>query len=375
MSNLTTKDFTTLVRDQVAAIQGASASLVDLTIGSILRSITEANASIALWIQGLILKLLATTRAATSSGADLDSWCGDYGLTRLAAVAATGNVTFARFTAAGQVVIPVGATSQTDDGSQKFAVVADTANANYSASLGGYILAAASLSVIVPVQASVAGAAGNAQAGQINTITQAIPGVDTVTNAAAFTNGADAESDSAYRERFVAFINSLSKATKSAIGYAITSLQQGAAYKLIENETYAGAADNGYFYVVVDDGTGTPSAGFLSSVNNAVDAYRGFTIRFGIYAPVVVSANVVMTITTAAGYDHAATVATVTTAISDYLSTLEIGETLSYTRLAQVAYDAADGITNVSGVTLNGGTSDLSATNKQIIKPGTITVS
>lgn len=375
MANLTQQSFTDLVRNMVTAIQGTASALVDISVGSILRTVVEANAAVILWLQGLILQLLAVTRAATSSGADLDSWCADYGFTRLPASYASGSVTFARFTASQQAVVPVGATIQTADGSQSYTVTADAANPAYSPSAGGYVMSAGTGSVSVPVIAQASGAAANAQIGTINTITQAMPGVDTVTNAAAFTNGADAESDSAFRARFVAYIASLSKATKNAIGYAITALQQNVAYVLVENQSYAGAAQLGYFYVVVDDGTGTPSAGFLSSVNNAIDAVRPFTSTFGVYAPVVVTAAVGMTCTIASGYDAAATKAAVQAALTNYINSLAIGQTLTYSRLAQLAYDASPGVTNVTSVTLNAGTADLTATNHQIIKAGTITVS
>jgi uncharacterized phage protein gp47/JayE len=371
---MTTQDFTTLVRNQVTAIQGAAKSLVDLTVGSILRSVVEANAAVVLWLQGLILQLLSVTRAATSSGADLDSWVGDYGVTRLPGTAASGQVTFSRFTTTQQVVVPVGATVQNGDGSQQFAVTLDTTNPAYNASLGGYVLAIGISSINVPVAASTVGVGGNVSAGQINTITQALPGVDTVSNAAPFTNGANAESDSALRTRFIAFIGSLSKATKSAIGYAITSVQQGVSYVLVENQQYNGTTDYGYFYVVVDDGTGSPGSTFLTTVSNAIDAVRGASIRFGVFAPVLLTANVGMTITTATGYNHAATVALVSTALTNYINTLALGQGLSYSRLAQVAYDASPGVTNVTAVTLNSGTADLAATAQQIIKSGTLTI-
>src|SRR5260364_132780 len=122
---ISTKDFVTLVREQAAAIQGAARSLVDLTVGSILRAVIEANAAVTLWLQGLILHLLKTTRAATSTGADLDSWVEDYGLSRLPAVAATGYVTFSRFTPTQTALIPVGAKVQMANGVQHYAVVND----------------------------------------------------------------------------------------------------------------------------------------------------------------------------------------------------------------------------------------------------------
>lgn len=365
---VSTKSFFTLVQDQVAAIQGGARQLVDFTVGSILRAMVEANAAVVLWLQGLILQLLATTRAATSSASDLDSWVADYGLARLAAVAATGQVTFSRFTSTLQAVVPVGATIQTGDGTQSFTVSLDTTNPAYSAGQGGYVLAAGTASVAVKVSAVTAGAAANVSAGQISTITQAIPGVDTVTNASAFTNGSDAESDVALRTRFIAYIASLSKATKTAVGNAIAGVRAGLSYTVVENLNYAGASQPGYFYAVVDDGTGNPGSSLFTSVSNAIDLVRPLTSTFGVFAPVVVNAAVVMTITVQAGYDPIATKSLAVVAVKNYINALALGQTLAYSRIAQVAYDASPGIVNVTAVTLNSGTADLVATAQQVVK-------
>lgn len=371
---LSTKDFNSLVQEMVANVQGFAKVLVDLTIGSILRAVVEATGSVVMWLQGLILALLAITRAATSSGSDLDSWMADYGVTRLPANAATGSVTFSRFTPTQQAVVPVGAVVQTSDGSQQYTVNTDTTNPAYNASLGGYVIAAGVSSVAVSVAAVTAGTAANVIAGAISSLAQAIPYVDSVANALAFTNGVDAETDSNFRIRFVSYIQSLSKATKAAIGYAITSLQQGLTYSLLENQTYAGVAQMGNFVVIVDDGTGTPSGTLLSSVANAVDAVRPFTSTFDVHAPVVVNASVAMTCTIASGYDPVATKALVVTALKTYINALTLGQSLAYSRLSQIAYDASPGVTNVTGVTLNSGTSDLTATGLQVIKWLSVTV-
>jgi uncharacterized phage protein gp47/JayE len=369
---LNIKDFATIVSDQVTAIQATSARLIDTTIGSIIRSVTEANAAVVLWIQSLLIALLATTRASTSTGVDLDSWMADYSVTRLPAVAATGNVTFSRFTATNPATIPVGAMVQTGDGSQVFQVVADTTNIAYSN--GAYTLAAGVSSLAVKVQAVTAGVGNNVVIGAINTLATAISGVDTVTNAAAFTNGADAESDAALRARFVSYVASLSKGTKDAIGYAITSLQTGLTYTLVENQTYGGATDYGYFYVVVDDGTGTPGSTLLNSVANAIDRVRPVTSRFGVFAPVVQIANASMSATIASGYDAAATKLLVKNAVTNYINALGLGQPLVYTRLLQVAYNASPGVTNITGLLVNGGTADIAATAQQVVKAGTIGV-
>lgn len=372
---LNIKDFPTIVSDQVAAIQASSSSLISTAIGSIIRAVAEANAAVVLWLQGLIMALLATTRAATSTSADLDSWVNDYGVTRLPAVVATGQVTFARFTPTNAASIPVGATVQTADGTQVFSVIADTTNAAYSPTTSSYTIAAATASLAVKVQANVAGSAANVVIGGINTLSTAISGVDTVSNAAAFTNGADAETDAALRTRFIAFVASLSKATKQAVGYAITSLQTGLQYTLVENLQYPGTTDYGYFYVVVDDGTGAPGSTLLTSVANAVDAVRPVTSRFGVFAPVVVPTTTTMTATIAAGYDPTATKLLVKNAVANYINLLPLGTTLAYSRILQVAYDASPGVTNITALLVNGATADIAATPQQVVNSTSVTVS
>lgn len=362
------------VGNMVSAAQAKAKVLLDFTVGSVNLAIIESVAQVVIWLEGLILLLLAVTRAATSNGADLDSWMADYGLTRLAATSSTGQVTFSRFTPTYQAVIPVGTVIQTADGTQQFTVVADTTQTAYSATLGGYVIAAGINSAVATVQAINTGTVTNVLANTITTLTQAVQYVDTVTNANPFTNAVDTESDAAFRAQFVTYINSLSKATKSAVGNAVLAVQQGLSYVLVENQTYGGATQMGYFYVVVALNGTAPGSTLLNTIANAVDAVRPITSTFGVFAAVTVTANVAMTITTASNYTHATVASQVQAALQAYIATLSIGQTLSYTRLAQVAYDVSPGVTDVTAMTLNGGTSDLTATQQQLIVAGTMTV-
>lgn len=375
MASINIKSFAELVSDQVTAIQARTSKLVDFSIGSILRSLAESNAGVAMWIQQLIVKLLVTTRAATCSGEDLDSWMGDFGFLRLSAVQATGSVVFSRFTATNQALIPAGLMASTTDGSQTYSVMTDTDHGAWDAAQSGFVMAAGISSLVVPVRANTAGAAGNAQKGMICVITGSVPYVDTVTNTAILTNGKDAESDDDYRARFVLWIASLSKATKAAIGYAIASLQQGVTYTLTENQSYDNAVKPGYFYAVVDDGSGRPTRDFLDRAYMAIDAVRGFTIVFGVFPPVIVMADVALIITTNSQLNHASVVALVREAIERFLSRQALGQLLAYTQLVRVAYAASPLVTNVSSLTLNAGTADLPASVQEVIRPGIITVS
>lgn len=374
MATLNLKSFATIVRDQATAIQSKASSLVDFTIGSILRSVAESNAGVALWLQGLILQLLSVTRAATSTGTDLDSFVNDYGLTRLGATAASGSATFSRFTATSSALVPIGERVQTADFTQTFVVVLDTTNPAYDASQGGYLIPASTTSVTVPVQASNPSAASNVQANTVSVIVDSIIGVDTVNNASAFTGGTDGESDSALRVRFQDYLASLARGTVAAIGYAISSVQLGIVYSIIENVDHSLASDPGNLTIVIDDGTGTPPTSLIDAVYTAVDGYRAAGITFGVFAPMIVSANASMTVGVKSGYDSATVKGAVGQVVTNYLNTLSIGDGLTYTRLAQVAYDASPGVSTISNLLLNSGTSDISVTAIEVIKAGTVTV-
>ncbi|MGR2662491.1 baseplate J/gp47 family protein [Chromobacterium haemolyticum] len=373
--DLNIKDFPTLVRDQVTAIQARAAGLVDFSIGALTRAIVESNASVVQWIQQLIVNLLATTRAATSSGADLDSWMADFSFYRLSAVQATGLVTFSRFTATNSALILIGSVVASSDGSQQYSVTIDTTHTLYNATLNGYLVPSGTTSATVPVSANTAGSAGNAQVGTITVIVGSISGIDTVNNTNAFVNGVDQEGDDAFRRRFVLWISSLSKSTKAAIGSAIMSLQQGVSYTLTENKDINGATVAGYFTAVIDDGSGNPSSTFLSSAANAIEAVRPFTVTYGVFGPQIVTANVSMTLTVDSSVSKPTVVALVTTALQAYIAGLTLGQLLPFTQLAAVAYGASPYVQNVSSVTLNSGTADLAATSRQVIRSGTINVS
>ncbi len=371
---LSLQNFSTLVEGMAASVQGAAQSLLDLTVGSVLRAILEANASVALWLQWLIVQCLATTRLATSSGADCDSFGADFGFTRLPAVAAAGEVTFARFTPAIAAFIPVGTVVSTAANTQSFLVVGDPTNQAYEAASAGYTLAAGVASLNVAVVASAAGSAGNVQPGSVSLLGAAIAGVDTVVNGNAMTGGVDAESDVAFRARFGNFLGGLSRATDVAIGSAIAAIQQGLSYSISENVNQAGAAQMGFFVVTVDDGSGHPPPGLLGTVQQVVDAIRPVGTGFAVQAPVVMPANVALSIVTAPGASHVAAVAAVAGAIEGYIAGLPIGAALSYTRLAQLAYDASGTVINLSGLLLNGGVADVTPPMFGVVRAGTVAV-
>jgi uncharacterized phage protein gp47/JayE len=374
MANIQSQSFTTLVTNMVTAIQANATIALNLTVGSVLRAIVEAVAGMGLWLQAQIAYVLTITRAATSNGPDLDSYFNDFGLPRIGAVSAVGSLTFSRFSTVGSAVVLPNAPEQSADGTQNFFVTVDTTNPAWNPAAGGYLMSPGYGSVTVPAVAVTPGAAGNVLANTITVITQPISGVDTVANASAFTNGLDAESDAAYRARFVLFINSLSKAILTAIQFAIATVQQGIFRTLTENFAYNGTYQPGYFYAVIDDGSGAPPDSLVNAVGTAIEGVRGFTIQYGVFKTIVLTANVNMQVDVAPGYTANNVAANVSLALTNFINGLGLGNSLPYTQLAAIAYGVL-GVVNVMNVTLNSTLSDLDADNQHTIRSGTITVS
>jgi len=376
--------FTTLVQRFAAAALAQAGLLLDFSGGSIELALAQASSSVAIWIQWLIVLLLQQIRAATSTGSALDSWMADFMVTRLPATPATGQVTFSRFTPTAAALIPVGATVRTADGSQTFAVVADATQTYWNAAQNGYLIPASVASGNATVQATVAGTGGNVLAGMISLLASAIAGIDSVTNAAAFTNGMAAESDAALRSRFQNFLATRSRATVSAVEYAIQGVQQGLFYWVSENTAANGAYQLGNFLVVVDDGSGDPPTALLTAVQAAIDAVRPVGSTFAVLPPTVITATVTLTIaTTPASAKTATLLGQVQSAIASYINALPPGAPLPYSQIYRIAYAVGGAwvqgawvplITNITGYTLNGGTADIAGATGQSIKAGTVTV-
>lgn len=374
MASLNTWSFGTVVQNFATAAQAAASVLVDFEEGSINLAVGEALAGVVVWLQSLILLLLKTTRLSTSSGNDVDTFVEDFGLTRLPEVAADGQVLFSRFSPAFQAQISPGVTVTTQDGTQSYLVVADTTQSAWNAALNAYVIAPGVASCSATVVAVNTGTQGNVSANTITVIGSAIPFVDTVTNTQPFTSGENAETDTALKVRFVAYIASLSKATKPAIIAAVLALQVGATCTVIENQDYNGTYDPGSFFAVVDDGSGAPPSAFLSTAFNAIDAVRACGIRPAVFAVVGLPAGIAMQITVSPGYTAATVYTAVETALANYVQGLGQGVTLQWAYLPTIAYGIAGVSEVLTGWTINGGQADLVPTAQQRVTAGTMTV-
>ncbi|OYV37186.1 MAG: hypothetical protein B7Z81_06340, partial [Acidocella sp. 20-61-6] len=130
----------------------------------------------------------------------------------------------------------------------------------------------------------------------------------------------------------------------------------------------------GTFVVSIDDGSGATPSGTVTTVATAVNLVRPIGTTAVVQAASKLSANVTMTLTMQSGYSVSSAQAAVSLAITTYINSLSVAATLPYSILSKIAYDAYTGIANITGITLNSGTSDLTPTAAQVIRAGTITV-
>lgn len=366
---LPNKTFAQLVSDMVAAWSAAVGLTPALQPGDALYADMQATAGQMVFLEAQVQLVNAVARAQTSTGADLDSFMAQFGFTRLPATFNTGVVTFSKLTpAVNPVLVPAGTVVQTTGGAAQYQVVADTNQPTWNAAQNAYVLAPGQTSLTATVEALVAGTGPNVAAGALNQLASSLPGIDAVTNGSAINNGMNAESDTAFRARFVLYISSLSKATKQAILSAIANVQQGLFVDLLENETPGGETQLGEFTAVVDDGSGSPPAALITSVFNAVDLVRGFTIMPNVVAPTLIAPTISIVIRIAAGAVQSVVETGVQNAISAMIATLEPGALTLFISQVEAAALSVSGCQAVkSGQTkINGTAADLIMTAFQV---------
>ena len=371
-----------------AAIQSsATANGITITLsdGSAMLAMVNACAAIYLWLQWLAVLVLKASRLTTSQGADVDSFAGDdFNCPRIPGTASSGPAVFSRYSVLSAAILAVGTPVKTTDGSQTFNVLADATNAAWQAPsvaypLGSFLTPAGTASLTVNVQNTQVGSAGNIIQNVIGLIAGTVP-FDNVTNPAAFANGLDEETDDAYKARFSLFLPGLAKSIPIAVQSAVLAVAQNLTCAVLNNTTSLGGPfAAGYFVVAVDDGSGATPSATLAAVQAAVDETEALGATGYVVQAPPVDAAVELTITCPTVALKALAVPLVAAAVDAYIAGLAVSTianpaALPYSRIAQIAYDASPSVTNVTAITLNGGTADIGGTPGTVVRNGGVTV-
>lgn len=365
-----TLSFSEFVSNLVALWAANTGADPSLSAGDPLLAIFQSMSSQFIFLESVATQLAALTRAQTSTGANLDTWMAQFSFTRLPAVAPVGSITLTALSAhSTNTTVPLTTIVQTAGGSIQYQLVADTTQAAYSSALNAYVLPAGQTSITATAQSIQPGTAYNVQANQLTQFAASVPGIDLVTNPDPILNGVNAESDSAFRARFVLYFESLREATIPAVEAAIESVQAGIQYVVVPNEQLDGTPQYGYFYATIWPYTDALQA----SVYTAVAAVVALGIQFNIYSATEVQVSVTVNITVAAGYVVADVQTAVQNAVLDFIGSLELGQNLYWSQLYAVVYAVA-GVQDASALLIDGSNADIIATPQHIIQPSTVTV-
>lgn len=316
----------------------------------------------------LAIKSLGDDLETAEAAADVDSMTGDAltkwcyqrkGISRKAAACAAGTVKI--LTGTGTI-----------------------AEGDLFESAGGIQFAAAEGKAVtdgdtVSVQAVAAGASGNVVAGSVTLMPVTLVGISTVTNDTAMSGGYDAESDDSLRARYYEAVTapptSGNKNQYIAWAKSVTGVGGAKCYPLAHGA-------NTVEVCIIDSDMQPASAELTAAVQAYIDP--GSTGAGEGVAPIgacctITSAaglaiNVACTVTLAGGYNSATVLANVTAAIEAYLRSIAFsGAYVSYAKIANAVNDA-EGVLDYSGLTVNGGTANITVPDKSVAIVGAVSI-
>ena len=318
-----------------------------------------------------------------SRGAYLDFHGIDRGIPRRKATKSLGSI---KFTGVSTIKVLKGTIVSTTPSniSEQIRFITDE-DVTLSLSSGSFI-------GTVNITAVKIGKIGNVVTNTINNLISLVPGITTVTNAAAISGGSDREDDLSYLARILSQIRTPSRAgniedykqwAKAASEYVgkvgIDPLRKD------ENSGTAQAGTVGV-YILNADG-GTPSASLIKIVQDYIgpDAEGKGKAPIGAN-PYVAAASfkqihVKVNITSLAGFIETDVQNFVEEAIQKYLNNLEIGDNVLYHTLGSVI-NGVNGVQSITDYNISSvkttpastDTSDIEINNTQKVSPGTITI-
>lgn len=265
---------TRAINDILSRLPGSDAALRRSNLNVLSRVHAAATHGLYGFIQWLSQQLIYDKAEAEY----LERWSSIWGINRIAATFATGNVTF---TGTNGTLIPALTEIRRSDGALF------TTNADATIASG---------TIIAAVTAVVAGALGNTTTGTALTLSSPIAGINASVTASTLSGGADSETDAALRTRFITRIQ------QPPHGGASYDYEAWAKEVAGVTRAWVYPQENGVGTVTVrfvrDGDAGLiPDAGEVAAVQAYIDARRPVTAQVTVGAPVAVPLNFTIQLT------------------------------------------------------------------------------
>jgi len=292
--------------------------------------------------------------AESAYGEYLDRKVAEQGLTRKAAISATGLLTF---TGVEGLEIPTGTRVSTLD--DLYFVTTET----------GVITNG---TVNVAAEAEIGGADGNVGVGLItNTDAVELDGINGVTNNDVFSGGVDEETDeqlfARYQERVTRPITSGNKYQYEAWAKEIQGVANATCYPLWNGPGTVKV-------VVVDSENRSPSQAVIDAVAAYIEEQRPVGATVTVAGVTEVPIDVSAVITTDGGDDVATVTASIIENVSTYLKTFTTGgQIVRYSQIANAVLDSGD-IIDYSDLRVNGTVTNISIASDQVPVMGAVSI-
>jgi uncharacterized phage protein gp47/JayE len=327
--------------------------ITDFNEGSVILSFVEAMA-----------RELAAMYIKTISNIELyakDMAYAQFDFAKKKGLAAGGTVRFSRAAASSmEASIPQGTKISSPDGLQ------------FETTAAGKIASGATASELMPVSCMKAGDIGNVGIHKINTIVNALYGVDSVLNETALSGGVNEETDEEYAARFSEFIIGLGKSSVSGVRATALSINGVRSVSLVEHFP----AERGYnFTLYAENGSGGLPAAIKAMVeevivgNQYVEGVRACGVNGRILPPQIIYVNPTVIFRVNGAIPAGLIENELKTKILNYVNALKIGFPYEKNYIYNMAM-RQPGVREITAIA-----PDLTTpTAGQIIRPGTIAV-
>ncbi len=222
----------------------------------------------------------------TAEGQALDNHGAMRNLSRRGSARSSGSITFSVSTAAaGERQVPAGTVCLTQDGIRFI-------------TLESGVIGAGELSCTVAAEAVESGAAGNVAAGSIDRMSVPPVGVESCRNGAAFTGGADEETDGEFRLRVMESFRRLPNGANAAYYELQAENHEGVrSARAVGRARGIGTVD---VYVAAE--SGLPTEQLLKEVYDDLNAKREIAVDLQVKAPEAKTVDIAAKLTLKSGY-------------------------------------------------------------------------
>lgn len=269
----------------------------------------------------------------TASGKYLDYHAEQRGIARKLAVSSSGTLTFSVETALDyDVDIPLGTVCSlsSSDGTRYVTIEEAT-------------LKAGDLSVVVNAKSELGGKNTNTAQNTVKVMITPPVGIDSVTNATAFTGGYDAESDEELRLRLIESYKNIPNGTNIAF-YKNEVLKYEGVYSA---SVIPLARGNGTVDIYVSGKGAKLDSNLIAAVQSDISKLREINVDVKVKSPDLVKVDVLLGLTVKAGYVFSEVKEECTEAINKFFSELHIGEQVIFAAIGQKIFEV-DGVKNYS---------------------------